>query len=100
MNSNQNASTPSVEVDEISTQSESPSSDDQATYRGVNYDTILDWYTVNQQGRILEERAVGYIRKAKGWSYHAPFAGHDGIQLILGKAFRSTTTDFFKLHFD
>ncbi|MEZ4468006.1 MAG: thiamine pyrophosphate-dependent enzyme [bacterium] len=39
-------------------------------------------------GRLLEDRAVGYIRKAKGWSYHAPFAGHDGIQLALGLAFR------------
>ena len=26
--------------------------------------------------------------EGSGWSYHAPFAGHDGIQLAIGQAFR------------
>ncbi|MBM4291886.1 MAG: 2-oxoisovalerate dehydrogenase [Deltaproteobacteria bacterium] len=69
-------------------------------HRGVSFETILDWYRVNHQGRLLEDRAVGYIKKAKGWSYHAPFAGHDGIQLILGKAFRSGKDFLFPYYRD
>ncbi|MCS7176132.1 MAG: thiamine pyrophosphate-dependent enzyme [Candidatus Kapabacteria bacterium] len=39
-------------------------------------------------GRRLDERAQYYLRIGKGWSYHAPFAGHDGIQLAIGVTFR------------
>ena len=69
-------------------------------YRGVDYETIRRWYQINHQGRLLEDRAVGYIRKAKGWSYHAPFAGHDGIQLILGQAFRPSQDFLFPYYRD
>jgi len=55
---------------------------------GIPVETLHRWYQITHLGRLLEDRAVGYIRKAKGWSYHAPFAGHDGIQLALGLAFR------------
>jgi 2-oxoisovalerate dehydrogenase E1 component len=57
-------------------------------FAGFEPATLIDWFRITHLGRLLEERAVGYIRKAKGWSYHAPFAGHDGIQLALGQAFR------------
>ena len=50
---------------------------------------VREWYRLTHLGRLLEDLAVGYIRKAKGWSYHAPFAGHDGVQLTLGLAFRA-----------
>ena len=56
--------------------------------QGVAPAQALDWYRITHLGRRLEERASGYIRKAKGWSYHAPFAGHDGIQLAIGQVFR------------
>lgn len=69
-------------------------------FAGIAPDTLIDWYRVTQLGRLLEERAVGYIRKAKGWSYHAPFAGHDGIQLALGKAFRWETDFLFPYYRD
>ena len=69
-------------------------------YQGVSFDTIRTWYTLNHQGRLLEDRAVGYIRKAKGWSYHAPFAGHDGIQLILGHTFRPNKDYLFPYYRD
>jgi 2-oxoisovalerate dehydrogenase E1 component len=69
-------------------------------YQGVSFDTIRQWYAINHQGRLLEDRAVGYIRKAKGWSYHAPFAGHDGIQLILGQTFRPNKDFLFPYYRD
>ena len=37
---------------------------------------------------------------AKGWSYHAPFAGHDGIQLALGKIFRQGKDFLFPYYRD
>ena len=69
-------------------------------HRGVSFDEIKEWYRINHMGRLLEDRAVGYIRKAKGWSYHAPFAGHDGIQLILGRAFRPNQDFLFPYYRD
>jgi len=51
--------------------------------------TLLDWYKVMHLGRILDEKAANYLKQAKGWSYHAPCAGHEGIQLALGRSFRA-----------
>ncbi|HEX7597336.1 MAG TPA: thiamine pyrophosphate-dependent enzyme, partial [Polyangia bacterium] len=39
-------------------------------------------------GRLLDDKAPNYLKQAIGWSYHAPCAGHDGIQLAAGLAFR------------
>ncbi len=55
---------------------------------GFDKETLLSWYTTQHLGRRLDEKAANYLKMAKGWSYHAPFAGHDGIQLALGKVFR------------
>ncbi len=38
-------------------------------------------------GRALDDRAPNYLKQAIGWSYHAPYAGHDGIQLAIGQIF-------------
>ena len=67
---------------------------------GIGAEELLRWYRINHQGRLLEDRAVGYIRKAKGWSYHAPFAGHDGIQLALGLAFCANKDFLFPYYRD
>lgn len=56
--------------------------------KGFDKATLLDWYVTQHLGRRLDEKAANYLKMAKGWSYHAPFAGHDGIQLALGKIFR------------
>ncbi len=55
---------------------------------GFKKSTLLEWYQLQHLGRRLDEKAANYLKMAKGWSYHAPFAGHDGIQLALGKIFR------------
>lgn len=36
-------------------------------------------------GRALDEKAPSYQLQSLGWSYHAPYAGHDGIQLAVGQ---------------
>jgi len=60
----------------------------------------LHWYRLIHQGRLLDDRARNYIRQAKGWSYHASHAGHDGIQLALGLAFRAKKDFLFPYYRD
>ncbi len=38
--------------------------------------------------RLLDDKAPNYLKQGLGWSYHAPCAGHDGIQIALGTTFR------------
>lgn len=54
----------------------------------VHRNTLNRWYQLMHLGRLLDEKAATYVRQSRGWSYHASFAGHDGIQLILGLSFR------------
>ena len=60
----------------------------------------LQWYRLIHQARLLDDRARNYIRQAKGWSYHASHAGHDGIQLALGLAFRANKDFLFPYYRD
>lgn len=69
-------------------------------FEGIEPETVLEWYRIVHLGRLIEAKAVGYIRKAKGWGYHAPFAGHDGIQLALGRAFRQGSDYLFPYYRD
>jgi len=58
------------------------------------------WYQLMHMGRILDDRAPNYLKQALGWSYHAPFAGHDGIQLALGLSFRQGKDYLFPYYRD
>lgn len=49
--------------------------------------TLAHWYRLMTLGRRLDDRAPNYLKQALGWSYHAPYAGHDGIQLAIGQTF-------------
>ncbi len=71
-----------------------------AALKAIDPALVREWYRLTHLGRLLEDLAVGYIRKAKGWSYHAPFAGHDGIQLTLGLAFRAGRDFLFPYYRD
>ncbi|MGH3168923.1 MAG: thiamine pyrophosphate-dependent enzyme, partial [Trebonia sp.] len=51
-------------------------------------DEARRWYELLHMGRTLDEKAPNYLKQGLGWSYHAPNAGHDGIQLALGLTFR------------
>ncbi len=54
----------------------------------VSHEDLLRWYGLMHMGRLLDDKAPNYLKQAIGWSYHAPCAGHEGIQLALGLAFR------------
>ena len=46
------------------------------------------WFALMHMARLLDDKAPNYLKQAIGWSYHAPCAGHDGIQIALGTTFR------------
>ena len=50
-------------------------------------ETLRKWYYLMSLGRALDEKAPSYLLQSLGWSYHAPYAGHDGIQLAIGQVF-------------
>lgn len=50
-------------------------------------ETLRKWYHLMSLGRALDEKAPAYLLQSLGWSYHAPYAGHDGIQLAIGQVF-------------
>ncbi|MBP9674862.1 MAG: 2-oxoisovalerate dehydrogenase, partial [Bacteriovoracaceae bacterium] len=58
------------------------------------------WYRLLSLGRMLDERAPNYLKQALGWSYHAPYAGHDGIQLAIGQIFNRETDHLFPYYRD
>ena len=49
---------------------------------------------------MLDDKAPNYLKQALGWSYHAPAAGHDGIQLALGQTFNRETDHLFPYYRD
>ena len=69
-------------------------------FPGIDASEVKEWFRITHLGRLIEAKAYGYIRKAQGWSYHAPFAGHDGIQLAIGRVFRWETDYLFPYYRD
>ena len=53
----------------------------------TDVETLKKWYYLMSLGRALDEKAPSYQLQSLGWSYHAPYAGHDGIQLAIGQVF-------------
>jgi len=66
----------------------------------VEIEKQLEWYRLIHQGRLLDDKARNYLRQAKGWSYHASHAGHDGIQIALGLSFRPNKDFLFPYYRD
>jgi 2-oxoisovalerate dehydrogenase E1 component len=66
----------------------------------VNKKTLKNWYYLMTLGRALDEKAPNYLKQALGWSYHAPYAGHDGIQLAIGQVFNRKTDHLFPYYRD
>src|SRR5215475_13604237 len=54
----------------------------------VSREELKKWYGLMHLGRVLDDKAPNYLMQGLGWSYHAPCAGHDAIQLALGMTFR------------
>ena len=63
-------------------------------------ETLKKWFHLLILGRLLDDRAPNYLKQAIGWSYHAPFAGHDGIQLAIGQVFDRKTDHLFPYYRD
>ena len=66
----------------------------------VEIERQLEWYRLIHLGRLLDDKARNYLRQAKGWSYHASHAGHDGIQVAMGLAFRQNKDYLFPYYRD
>jgi 2-oxoisovalerate dehydrogenase E1 component len=62
--------------------------------------TLQKWYHLMVLGRLLDEKAPNYLKQAIGWSYHAPYAGHDGIQLAIGQIFDREKDHLFPYYRD
>ncbi len=62
--------------------------------------TLEKWYRLMILGRSLDEKAPNYLKQALGWSYHAPYAGHDGIQLAIGQVFEAKKDFLFPYYRD
>lgn len=63
-------------------------------------ETLKKWFHLMVLGRALDDRAPNYLKQAIGWSYHAPFAGHDGIQLAIGQVFNRQHDHLFPYYRD
>lgn len=63
-------------------------------------ETLTNWYRLLTLGRRLDDRAPNYLKQALGWSYHAPYAGHDGIQLAIGQVFEKGKDHLFPYYRD
>ena len=62
--------------------------------------TLASWYRLLIRGRTWDDRAPNYLKQAIGWSYHAPAAGHEGIQLAIGQTFDKETDHLFPYYRD
>lgn len=63
-------------------------------------ETLEKWYRLMTTGRAIDEKAPNYLKQAIGWSYHAPYAGHDGIQLAIGQVFQKEVDHIFLYYRD
>ncbi len=61
---------------------------------------LKEWLKIMVVGRALDDRAPNYLKQAIGWSYHAPYAGHDGIQLAIGQVFDKEHDHLFPYYRD
>ncbi|MEM8882875.1 MAG: thiamine pyrophosphate-dependent enzyme [Planctomycetota bacterium] len=57
-------------------------------------------YRLLRLTRLIDDEAPNFLRKNLGWSYHAPCAGHEAIQLALGCTFRANQDYLFPYYRD
>ncbi|MFC2087055.1 thiamine pyrophosphate-dependent enzyme [Bacteroidota bacterium] len=62
--------------------------------------TLEKWFYLITLGRAIDDRAPNYLKQAIGWSYHAPSAGHEAIQLAIGLVFNKKTDHLFPYYRD
>ena len=70
------------------------------SWNNVEATDLKTWYFLLTLGRKIDERAPNYLKQAIGWSYHAPYAGHDAIQLAIGQIFEVGVDHLFPYYRD
>lgn len=70
------------------------------TIKNTGKEVLRNWFRLMTVGRLLDDRAPNYLKQALGWSYHAPYAGHDAIQLAIGQIFDRTTDHLYPYYRD
>nr|WP_320037599.1 thiamine pyrophosphate-dependent enzyme [uncultured Bacteroides sp.] len=68
--------------------------------KSTDKETLRKWYYLMTLGRMIDEKAPAYLLQSLGWSFHAPYAGHDGIQLAMGQVFTRGEDFFFPYYRD
>lgn len=68
--------------------------------KNTDKETLKKWFYLLTLGRALDEKAPAYLLQSLGWSYHAPYAGHDGIQLAIGQVFERGADFLFPYYRD
>ncbi len=63
-------------------------------------ETLAHWYYLLTLGRAIDDKAPAYLLQSLGWSFHAPYAGHDGIQLAIGQVFNREEDFLFPYYRD
>ncbi len=66
----------------------------------AHYPGHAEVYRLMTLTRLIDDEAPNFLRKALGWSYHAPCAGHEAIQLALGCSFRASHDYLFPYYRD
>jgi 2-oxoisovalerate dehydrogenase E1 component len=70
------------------------------TIKDTDKAILEKWFYLLTLGRLIDEKAPNYLKQAIGWSYHAPYAGHDGIQLAIGQIFDRENDHLFPYYRD
>lgn len=70
------------------------------TIKNTPKEVLANWYSLMTVGRAIDNKAPNYLKQAIGWSYHAPYAGHDGIQLAIGQVFEKNKDHLFPYYRD
>ena len=68
--------------------------------QSTDQELLREWFWLLSVGRFIDQRAPNYLKQAIGWSYHAPYAGHDGIQLAIGQVFERDQDHLFPYYRD
>jgi len=74
--------------------------DKRHSIKKTDKETLKKWYYLMTLGRQIDDKAPNYLKQALGWSYHAPYAGHDGIQLAIGQVFDREKDHLFPYYRD
>ena len=72
----------------------------QAHAQTISPKTAQEWYTLIHTARLIDDKANILFKQGRGWSYLATCGGHEGIQLALGKSFRSNKDFMFPYYRD